>query len=140
MISLQRLTLLLILTSSLLINCTEKIVIPEPVYPGDEIIGPNGPEPMPHWEVVKHSGQIVGVDYYNTGGSWYISIEMKELLETKYTQLYLNPNAIMNGNKGWFMTKSFNVGNRFLYIPDPAKTYHAWDYVVFIYTDYVPGE
>ena len=112
---------------------------PKPVYPEGMIIGPDGPEPMRGWEVVSKRGKFDNGDYFDTGGQWYISLEFDALLETEYTQVYINPDADSLGNAGWTLHKNFRVSHRFLYIDDPMKNYLYWDYVLFIYLDYISG-
>ena len=119
-------------------GCEEYEMPPFAVYPSGAIIGPDGPEPMRGWDSVTKHGRLEYGNYYNTGGTWYASVEIDILIYTEYTQLYLNRDAAELGNQGWFLTRNFSVSDRFLYIPDPERAYFAWDYVVFIYLDYVP--
>jgi len=122
-----------------LTGCSDPGYVPTPVYPDGALIGPNGPMPIGAWEVVKKEGVIDGGDYYNTGGSWYISLDDSAFLKAQATQVYLNKDLEHPNLFGWFLFKEFRVSDRFLYIEDPARAYNGFGYVVFVYTKYKGG-
>jgi len=119
-----------------LFGCGDPGTVPVPVYPDGPLMGASGPEPMGGWTVATKEGIIDGGDYFNTGGSFYISIEDSAFVKSQATQVYLNRDPEHPDRYGWYLYEDFRVSDRFIYIEDPSRAYKGFGYVFFIYLKY----
>jgi hypothetical protein len=128
--------IVIIILSCSLIQCEKFQLPPEPVYPDDPLIGPNGPEPATGWEAIQLSGKIDASNYYDTGGDWYIMIEYKGFKQENFTQVYLHADPNRQDNHVWILMDGIRLSDGFLYLDDPSKAYFGWTFCIFIYSRY----